>query len=137
MKKQAFSVICIILIGLWSAVVCGGQAGEEDMAVFTMSEKGESTIQVQAGKPFAIRFTSIPGTGYSWEFASPPDKELLEFIGEKVEEPERGRLGGQVAVTWTFKALAAGDAEISMKYVRPWEKDVPPVRKHIFSVQIR
>jgi inhibitor of cysteine peptidase len=137
MKKRVLSVVCFMLMGLWSAAAYAMDAREGEMAVFTMSEKGESCIQVTAGKPFAIRFPSSPGTGFSWEFVRPPDKEMLEFLGEKVEEPERGLLGGQVFVIWTFQALAAGDTEISLKYLRPWEKEVPPAKKHVFKVQIR
>lgn len=106
------------------------------MAVFTMSEKGESCIQVESGKPFAIRFLSSPGTGYSWEFAAEPDKKLLEFLGEKIEEPGSRRLGGSETVIWTFRALSAGDTEISMKYVRPWEKQLPAARNYVFKVRI-
>jgi inhibitor of cysteine peptidase len=137
MKKRVLGIFGITLMGLWSAAVSVTAAGEGEMAVFTMSEKGESRIQVAAGKPFAIRFSSSPGTGYSWEFVCPPDNELLEFLGEKVEEPERGRLGGQVIVIWTFQAQAAGETEISLKYVRPWEKEVPPAKKYVFYIQIR
>jgi predicted secreted protein len=107
------------------------------MKVFMMSEKDESCIQVEAGKPFAIGFHSSPGTGYSWEFAAEPDKTLLEFRGERIEEPENGMPGGRVTVFWTFQPLAAGETEIALKYVRPWEKEAPAAKKHVFKVQIR
>ena len=107
------------------------------MAVFTMSEKGESGIRVESGKLFAIRFLSSPGTGYRWEFAAEPDKKMLEFVGEKIEEPARRRLGGSETVIWTFRALSAGDTDISLKYVRPWEKQVPAARTYVFNVRVR
>ncbi len=107
------------------------------MAVFTMSEKDESCIRVESGKSFAIRFLSSPGTGYRWEFAAEPDKKILEFIGEKIEEPASRRLGGSESVVWTFRALSAGDTQISLKYVRPWEKQLPPARTYVFDVRVR
>ena len=106
------------------------------MPVFMMSEKDESCIQVAAGKPFAICFQSSPGTGYSWVLAKEPDPELLKFIAEKVEEPKSGLLGGRETVFWNFRALAAGEAEIAMNYVRPWEKEAAPARTHVFKVKI-
>jgi inhibitor of cysteine peptidase len=137
MNKQVSSIMCIVLMGLWSASVYACGAGEEKMAVFMMSEKDESCIRAKAGKPFAIRFQSSPGTGYSWEFAVDPDKKLLEFLGEKMEDPGSGLLGGREFVVWTFRALAAGETEIAMKYARPWEKEVAPARTYVFKVKIR
>lgn len=112
-------------------------AGEKAMAVFLMSEKGETCIQVHAGEEFALKFLTSPGTGYSWEFAVKPDGSLLEFIEARAEETEKPRLGGSEFAVWTFRALAAGEADISLKYVRPWEKDADPARKHVFKVHIR
>jgi inhibitor of cysteine peptidase len=137
MKERFLKMFVFWLIGLWAAPTFGRSAGEEAMAEYLMSEKGESCIEVQAGKPFALRFYSTPGTGYSWEFAVEPDKQLLEFVGEKVEDSKSGRLGGRVFVVWVFKALAIGETEISMKYVRPWEKDVEPIKSYVFKVKIQ
>jgi inhibitor of cysteine peptidase len=136
MRKSLSSIACIVLavVGAFSLPALG--EGEDDMAVFMMSEKDESCIQVTAGKPFAIRFQSSPGTGYSWALAKEPDPKLLNFIAETVEEPKNGLLGGRETVLWTFAALAAGKAEIAMKYARPWEQEAAPARTHVFKVRI-
>ena len=107
------------------------------MAAFMMSEKDETSIQVMAGKPFAIRFHSSPGTGYRWDLATELDGKLLEFLAEKTEEPESMRLGGRDFVDWTFRALAAGETAIAMKYARPWETEAAPARTHVFKVKIQ
>lgn len=137
MKKPIFSFILVAFLGLWPAVTLDADAGEEKMVVFLMSEEGECCIQVEAGKPFAIRFQSSPGTGYNWVLAAEPDKKLLEFLGEKMAEPGSGLLGGRETFVWTFRALAAGETEIAMNYVRPWEKEAAPARTHVFKVKIR
>lgn len=136
-KKRVAGILGALFVGVCAAAAFAAGAGEGEMAVFTMSAKGESCIQVETGKLFAIRFLSSPGTGYSWEFAAGPDKKMLEFIGEKIEEPGSRRLGGSESVIWTFRALSAGDTEISMKYVRPWEKQLPPARIYVFNVRVR
>jgi len=137
MKRTLISIVCFVLAATGSLAVPASDHGEEKMDVFMMSEKDESCIQVEAGKPFAIGFHSSPGTGYSWEFAAEPDKTLLEFRGERIEEPENGMPGGRVTVFWTFQPLAAGETEIALKYARPWEKEAPAAKKHVFKVQIR
>jgi inhibitor of cysteine peptidase len=137
MKRTLISFICAVLAAAGSFAAPAMGCGEDEMAVFMMSEKDETCIQVAAGKPFAIRFPSSPGTGYSWGFAAEPDRKLLEFSAEKIEEPESMRLGGSEIVVWTFRALAAGATEIAMKYARPWEKEEAPARTHVFKVKIQ
>jgi predicted secreted protein/dienelactone hydrolase len=112
------------------------RGGEDGVPVFTMTAAGESVIAVKAGTTFAIRFFSSPGTGYGWELAADPGARLLDFVAEKIAEPRGETVGGQEAVIWTFKALAAGEAVIAMRYVRPWENDAEPLRRHLFRVRI-
>jgi inhibitor of cysteine peptidase len=137
MKRAIISIICAISVAAGAFTAPASGKGEDEMALFMMSEKDETSIQVAAGKPFAIRFPSSPGTGYSWGLAAEPDKKLLEFIAEKMEEPGSGRLGGREFVVWTFRALAAGATEIAMNYSRPWEKEAAPARTHVFKVNIQ
>ena len=136
-ERLIWGTVVLACAWVWATRAFGQGAGEEAMAEYLMSEKGESCITVQAGEPFALRFYSIPGSGYSWEFTAEPDKQLLEFIEEKVEDSKSGRLGGRVLVVWVFTARAAGEAEISMKYARPWEKDVDPIKRYVFKVKIQ
>jgi inhibitor of cysteine peptidase len=137
MKRTLISFVCVVLAAAGALAVPALDQGEEEMAVFMMSEKDETCIQVEAGMPFAIRFRTSPGTGYGWALAAEPDRKLLEFVAEKMEEPGSGLLGGPETAVWTFRALAAGEADIAMNYVRPWEKEVPPARTHVFHVTIR
>jgi predicted secreted protein/dienelactone hydrolase len=109
---------------------------EESPPVFTMPAAAESVIAVKAGTRFAIRFFSSPGTGFGWELASDPDARRLQFVEETIAEPRGEMAGGQETVIWTFKALAAGEAVIAMRYVRPWENDAEPLRRHLFRVRI-
>jgi len=136
MKITLISIVCGVLATAGAFAVLTLDGGEDEMPVFRMSEKDESFIEVAAGEPFAIRFQSSPGTGYSWVLAAEPDKKLLEFLAEEVEEPKSGLLGGQETVLWTFRALAVGEATIAMNYVRPWEKEAAPARTHVFTVKI-
>ena len=136
MKITLISIICVVLTAAGVLAVSVVDRGEDEMPVFMMSEKDESCIRVAAGKPFAICFESSPGTGYGWVLAEKPDPKLLEFIAEKVEEPKSGLLGGRETVFWSFHPLVPGEAEIAMKYVRPWEKEAAPARTHVFKVKI-
>lgn len=106
------------------------------MAAFTMSEAEETCVRVAAGERFALRFRTSPGTGFSWRFAAEPDPRLLRFVEEKTEESKSGLLGAPETAVWIFEALAAGRAAIALEYVRPWETEAEPARKHVFRVTI-
>lgn len=133
---------CVGLFVLLLAAPCAPfqetqAAAEEKMPVFMMAQEEKTCVRVEPGQEFALRFQGRPGTGFSWSFAAEPDPKRLEFLGEKVEERRDGlRVGGNEDFVWTFRALAAGEAEIAMKYSRSWETGVPPLRTHVFKVTI-
>lgn len=137
MKRTFLSIICAVLAAAGACAVPAHGEGEDEMAVFMMSEQDETCIQVAAGKLFAIRFQASPGTGYQWGLAAELDNKRLEFLDEKTEESGIKRLGGSEFFVWTFRALAAGEAAIAMKYTRPWETEAAPARMHVFKVKIQ
>ncbi len=108
------------------------------MPVFAMSQEESTPIRVEPGQTFALSFQGRPGTGYTWSLAAEPDNELLEFLGETIEERKKDPhiVGGSETFRWTFRALKSGEAEIAMKYVRPWESDAKPEKSHVFQVKI-
>jgi inhibitor of cysteine peptidase len=137
MKNIFLKFGIFVLLGFWmAALICAGTE-EETMAVFTMSDRGDTCIQVQAGQKFSLKFVTSPGTGYSWELATPIDEKMVTILETKNEAPDSGLLGASEYEIWIFRALTAGRTEIALKYVRPWEKDANPVKKHVFKVQIQ
>lgn len=137
MKRTLLAIVSTALVAVGVMTAAAMDDGEEKMTVFTMSDKEETCILVAPGSMFALRFQGRPGTGYAWAFGCEPDKRLLEFLGETVEERNDGILGGNETFVWTFRALAAGEAKIAMTYSRPWEADVPPQKVHVFNVKIQ
>jgi predicted secreted protein len=137
MKKHFIKIAILMLTGSWTTVPVGAGAKEETMAVFPMSDKEETCIQVQAGQMFALKFITSPGTGYNWELAVPPDEKMLVILETRNEASDSGLPGASEYEFWTCRALAAGQAEIKLKYVRPWEKDMEPHKKHVFKVQVQ
>ena len=137
MKKYFLKIVIIVLAGFWIMASLGFATEEDCMAIFPMSDKEATCIQVQAGQKFSLKFVTSPGTGYGWELAAPLDEKMLVIMETKNEAPNSGLLGASEYEIWICRALTAGLTEISLKYVRPWEKDVNPVKKHVFKVQIR
>ena len=38
---------------------------------------------------------------------------------------------------WTLKSIKEGETTVAFEYVRPWEKDKPPIKRRTFLVTLR
>lgn len=114
-----------------------------DTAVGSNAIFGETTDTIEVGKgdEFTVALNSNKTTGYEWQLAEPLDEEMLEFINSKYVKEEGVPLdllvgtGGEEQ--WTFKARNLGKTTISFKYIRSWEKDIPPAKTKSFTVMIK
>lgn len=105
--------------------------------IANMREAQIRDYEVKVGQRFSITLESNPTTGYSWELAEPLDESILKLVSSEYKTlattfpPPPGTGGIEI---WTFEALDRGTTEISLKYVRPWETDVPPARERTLVV---
>jgi len=112
----------------------GANAAEEQMEEY-LSPGG--TVAVNTGRRFAIRLQSNPTTGYGWQLAKPLDEKIVVQVTNDYIHPESSLMGAGGHEVWIFKAVGQGQAEISLKYVRPWEKDRPPAETNVFTVVVK
>lgn len=96
-------------------------------------------IEVKVGQEFNITLESNPSTGYGWQLSKPLNETILNLIGSEYKPSEESGLivGAGGTEIWTFRAVKSGTAEISLKYVRPWETDVPPIQEQNFGIIVR
>ncbi|MFC1576526.1 protease inhibitor I42 family protein [Candidatus Omnitrophota bacterium] len=94
-------------------------------------------IEVRRGKQFVISLESNPTTGYGWQLAEPPDTDIIELVDSYYIADATDRVGAGGKVKWTFKAVDSGKAAVSLKYVRPWEKNVPSMKTVKFEVIVQ
>ncbi len=76
-------------------------------------------IQVGAKEQFAIALAGNPTTGHEWQASVDP---IYLELRASVFEPEGKAVGSGGRDVFQFKALRAGDTEISFEYRRPWER---------------
>jgi inhibitor of cysteine peptidase len=100
------------------------------------ADQDAKPITVTAGQTFNVTLASNPTTGYSWALAKPLDPKLLTLVTNIYQRPETRLVGAGGNEVWTFKAAGEGRTDISLKYVRPWETNVPPVRTTNFVVVV-
>jgi len=91
-------------------------------------------IEVKVGQEFNITLNSNPTTGYQWQLAKRLNETILQLVGSVYKPSGSGLIGSGGTEIWTFKAVSSGTAGISLKYVRPWETDVPPIEAQSFGV---
>ncbi len=106
---------------------------EAVLKVFTDPGK---PVSVAPGGKFALVLESNRTTGYRWERSAPADAAILKFIESQYREPETGLPGAGGKDVLIFEAVGKGSIEIPLKYIRPWEKNVPPAKTVTFRVQV-
>ena len=98
--------------------------------VWDMMKQAE-TITVEVGDSFTLSLDSNPTTGYAWQAQF--DAEFLELVATDFE-PSSEAIGAGGVESFEFRALKAGDTEITMVYERSWEEGF--IEKVIFTVHI-
>ena len=94
-------------------------------------------IKVKLGQQFSLKLESNATTGYQWQLAQSLASGKVRQVEQKYITPKNGQIGTGGTEVWTFKAVGKGSTEIMFKYVRPWEKAVPPVELQTFLIDIR
>ncbi len=103
---------------------------------FAESSRQVKIIKVQVEQEFTITLEANATTGYQWQLAKPLDEAMFQLVSSEYIADKTNRVGSGGKQVWIFKALKPGEAGIYFKYVRPWEKDVPPVKKESFLITI-
>jgi predicted secreted protein len=93
-------------------------------------------FEVAVGQEFTITLASNATTGYHWELTAPPDETVVKLVTNAYKSPETRALGAGGQEIWTFRAMGPGQTVINLKYVRPWEKDVAPVKTASYVVNV-
>ena len=120
------------------AAFSAAQARAEDPAIAgpSVPTGSESVVEAKVGEAFAITLESNSTTGYNWQFAKPLASKMVKLVHSHYIAPTTQLYGAGGRETWTFRALQAGETHIFLQYVRPWEKNVTPLKTEIIVVMI-
>ncbi len=96
-------------------------------------KNNNSTVQVQPNTEFTVELKTNPTTGYLWKQLSENNQSIkLEKTAFKIKDAKLIGSGG--TRTLIYKTLIPAQTTLKLGYLRPWEKDVPPIK--VFSVKI-
>ena len=106
---------------------------------WTLREFSDPGLEITAspGQHFTIILDSNRTTGYHWEISSLNENAIIKLVGKEYRELQPDRIGAGGNEVWIFEAAGSGKTEIILKYVRPWEKNVPPAKTVTFKVNIK
>ena len=132
-------VVCILaLVANWAYTQ--SQATKENMAVITINavmSKQPIPVTVSKGTTFTVNLASNPTTGYSWALKSGYNSKIAQKVGSVYNPPSEQIPGRGGSETWTFKGIGKGRTNLTLNYVRPWEKNTPPVKTQTFAITIQ
>lgn len=99
----------------------------------------DSVIRARVGEEFTVTLRANATTGYSWALADSLDPALLAHVrNDYVPDPApQGMVGSGGHERWTFRALAAGETSIFLRYARAWEHRSAAAATAAFRVVIR
>jgi inhibitor of cysteine peptidase len=91
-------------------------------------------VNISVNQEFIIALGSNPTTGYGWQESH--DQTMLELLKWNYEEAAtEGVVGAGGIEYFRFKALKAGQTEITLVYQRPWEEEV--LEQKVFTVYVK
>jgi len=133
MKRLSVLAVCL----LFALPLCSEEPPKTEVPMIKVYTQPDKPIGIAVGQQFVIKLVSNPTTGYGWQLAKPLDTTVLQCVTNAYVGSDSKLCGAGGHEVWTFKAVGQGKADISMKYVRPWEKDVPADKTNVFSVIVK
>jgi inhibitor of cysteine peptidase len=143
-KKTAIAII--LGITLIAGFACGSKSETPTLTPTPTTNEvnvdasfNGSETALAIGELFIVTLDSNKTTGYSWNLSAISDTAVIQKVSDEYIAPEQtdpplmGQGGQEV---WTFEALAAGTATISMKYIRPWEAEAEPAETFEITVNV-
>jgi len=116
MKK----ILVLLVVSIFVLSACGAknEAAEEQSAEIQISDPSRQ-LEAAAGNEFKLVIDSNPTTGYQWELMGELDKSVVEFVSKDYKADASQAVGSGGKDVWVFKAVASGEAEITLGYYPP------------------
>jgi predicted secreted protein len=132
------AVGCGVAAGGGQAEKVSTEPSAQTAVAKTTVVKAHPTLQpvtVRQGGTVRITLPGNPPTGYDWQIV-PGSGGFLKQDEEPSFKAESSLTGAPGMLTYTFKAVQAGDTVLVMQYSQPWEKDQPPTETAAFAVHV-
>ena len=124
MHKRTILIAGLVLIALVAAGAAFAMSTDEpsEATVYTADDDGTSIV-LEPGESFSVVLPGNATTGYSWQVEG-IDAAILS-AAEPVYVSDSELVGAGGVYTFTFTAAAAGETELRLVYLRPWDQVEP------------
>ncbi|MBW1782244.1 MAG: protease inhibitor I42 family protein [Deltaproteobacteria bacterium] len=129
MPRSGASLILLSLMIL----LLGCSAGHPVNVQLYQTDCGR-TVEMEPGDTLEIVLDGNPTTGYQWKIRPWDTAVVKEVEKEPVYQRKSDALGSGGQFTFYFEAADTGRTTLEFIYLRPFEKDVPPIKS--FNVTI-
>lgn len=123
----------VLLVLLSVSVLSACRSGQTDLQVSDPAQPIEAT----AGEEFTLVLDANPTTGYHWELVEELDAGVVEFVSRDYNADQPVTTGSGGTDAWTFKAVAAGETQITLGYYPPSNDPVDPQQTVTFTVTVK
>ena len=130
----AIVLIMIVALVAITSAGCGSSASAAAGTLKLGEADNGKAFSVKVGDTIEVVIPGNPTTGFSWAAVlTEKDAALLQQVGEPTYATDSTLIGSGGTYTFTFKAVAKGEATLKLAYSRPWES-VPP--ENTFSAAV-
>lgn len=146
MKGTKTAIAIILGMSLIAGFACGGKSETPTPTPTATANEvnvdasyNGSEVALTVGDRLIVTLASNPSTGYSWNLSEISDTGVVQYVSDEDIAPEQTDppvVGAPGQEAWTFEALDAGTATISLKYIRPWETDAEPAETFEITVTV-
>lgn len=124
-----------ILISVFTALFFMGTGFAKTYNIKSDSD----TVNLKKSDVIIIKLSENPSTGFEWEFTS-TDENVAKIIEKRLVYPPRHfweppKCGEPGTAVYKIKAINKGNAVISGKYIRSWEKR-PADRDYTLNITV-
>lgn len=132
MKK----LLVFLMIASLTLTACGSKTESGGPAELQISDPAKN-LEATVGNEFKILIESNPSTGYHWELVGDLDATVVEFVSNEYKGDEPAIPGSGGVQVWTFKAVSAGEAQITLGYYPPSNEPTDPQQIVTFAVTVK
>ena len=130
-------LVTVVALAVITSAGCGSSAAANGWSLRLAEADNGKAYTVKVGDTIEVTIPGNPTTGFGWTAAlAEKDAALVQQVGEPVyaaEATDETIVGAGGTYTFTFKAVAKGQADLKLVYSRSWES-VPPEKT--FSVRL-
>ncbi len=145
MKNWSYKAISISILSTLP-FMAGCETDEQDPQAMdiqspmlgTSIDLGESMngkpVKFKVGQSFSIKLEGNATTGYSWMVKDYNEKVLKLTINDY--NTTSGNIGAPGIFVFGFEAIAPGESEVLLEYVRPWEKQKTVSKNDTYHIDV-